>query len=311
VALESYSLDELTRRIRNEFGIADSDTTQSALIADKINEAVALIVRRRPNWPWQRKTLSLDIPNQVAGTATVVQGSRTITSIVMASGALAARDTLLFGTGIDPASVYMVTAVNGNTATLEHQYVGASGTAVALKKRTGYVQLPEDFLRLDTAAPVEDLTFLNRFEFATLTQWEHLRRDVYQPSTDVWYTVGPDPLTTDGRYYMYLYPPMPELRVVRGSYFIDPPRMQFGTDEPMLPRNDRPAILYYAMNLYAIMRSDERANLYWTIAEKEMTNMLLHHGLSEDEPFKTPSFYQVPYTDVTTDPGAPDYVGGG
>ena len=310
MALEPYSLGELTQRIKNEFGISDADTTQDDLIADKINEAVALIVRRRPNWPWQRKVINLDVADAVTGTCTATQGSRTISSVSLTTGSLAARDVVIFGSSIDPASVYMISATSGTSATLEHQFLNATGTSKALTKKTGFIQLPEDFLRMDTAAPVEDLTLLNRFEFTPLTGWEHLRRDSYRPSNEHWYTVGPDPIRSNERMYMYIYPPLDDLQVLRGSYFADPQRLQDSVDVPMMPRNDRPAVLYYAMNLYAITRSDDRANLYYTMAEKEMTNMLLRYELSDDEPLRTPARWQQPYVDVTTDPGAPDYVAG-
>ena len=59
--IEEYNLKALRSSIRRQFGIKASDTEQTAIIDEKLNEAILWIAKQRSDWPWLIGELSIDV----------------------------------------------------------------------------------------------------------------------------------------------------------------------------------------------------------------------------------------------------------
>jgi len=312
MVLESYSLGEMRLRMKDEFGIDNTDVSQDSILDDKINEAVSAVIRKRPNWPWQRKTLILDVSPATQHTATTTTG---LSDVYAISPSVSVRDVLISGSSNNSVDYYTVTETgldlndNGsnNDIRIDRQWMEGSGTST-LTRSAGYIQLPEDFLRLDVAAPVEDLAIRQRFDFLNITAFEKIRRKDLNSNFQHWYTIQTDPINLDSRHYMAIYPSLDERATIRGSYFMDPPVLQNDQDEPILARGDRPTVMYKAMHLYARALNDERQNSYFAEFAQELAAMLRRYELSDDvQPTSATRFHLDP-VDGTNHPSQPDYI---
>lgn len=283
MAVELYTLSEMRNRIKTEFGIAEGDATQEDLIDEKINEAISEVVRRRPNWPWQRKTLNIDISAKTTHTGDFTNGSVSVTGVSNVSS-IAAREVVKIGTSGDSADDYIVKAVSGDTLTLDRQYTGSTAADVSFVVEQGYLELPEDFLRMDIAYPVRDLAHRHCFDFQPATKWYGVRRHSGIGLLDHYYTVISDPLNLNRRLYMGVYPTLGDQMTVQGSYFMVPPKLEEDDDEPILPLNDRPVALCKAFHLYARTRNDPRQTAYFAEYDLHIKSMLSRYELSDEEP---------------------------
>lgn len=312
MALETYSLLEMRERIRAEFGIDTTSVVEEAVIHEKINDAVSEIVRRRQNWPWLRKSFFLDIPDEAASVGYFTRGSRSVAIDPDAEGlpSPAIRNVIVAGSGGTAGNVYTVTSIENGVATLSYQFLGTTG-AHPISIRQAYTLLPDDFLRMNTAMPVQDLSDNYLFEYLSNADFEHFRRrQIVGIVNDYRYTVQTDPLSLDGKFYLALHPAPTRLLTITGNYFMVPPKMVEDADVPVIPLNDRPVALHWAMYFYARGKSDERAGMYLRDAEASLASMKDRYELSEDPPRRDRGYrkWEVPFVDVTENLPGPDYV---
>lgn len=131
MAYENYDLVTLRTRLAEEFGIDISIAANSNTIDKRINDALAWIVNRRKNWPWQEREIAIDIGEVSAssvdsryGAGLFVRRQRQITSNYYSQTPASAREFVDFvGNGYDGI---MLTNVSGTTLTLEQAHAGAS-----------------------------------------------------------------------------------------------------------------------------------------------------------------------------------------
>lgn len=282
MVLESYDVGTLKQELRQDTGF-ESDSANDERLLAKINQAQSWIVRARPNWPWQRKELSLDVPVQQTGTASVTQGS---TTCVVASGSPipSTRDVLVFGSSSsgDGSIGYLVTAVSGQDVTLQSQFRGATNATVSYHIQTGYMELPDDFLRMDLATDVIDQSS-RRFTYMDTARFTSIKRSDVVGLGDRIYTIKPDPLNSTGKFYLAVYPYISTLTTLQGEYFFDPPKLVNDSDVPIVPRNDRLCLFYFAAWFISqAVGVEDKALLYRDQAMSQMQTMKDQAGLSDD-----------------------------
>lgn len=307
MVLETMTLQEMRVRIKEEFGIAPSDTLQDELIRNRVNEAFASLIRERQNWPWQRKTTVLDLEGLTSVTGDFVQGSRSVANVSSLTG-ISLRSTIVVGTSTDAANYFVVEAINGTTLTLDRQYLGATGTGKSMSVGQGFIQLPEDFMRLDQTNQVEDLVLNRRFQYVPFSKFDKMRRRDMTGNSVYYYTVQSDPINLDQRWYLGVYPMIDVRTSLRGSYFFIPQQLVNDEDEPPMPINDRPVLLLKAKHLYARSRNDPRQNAYFAEYQQALGLMLARYELSDDECDDESNVWRVPHLDVQTDPFSPDWM---
>lgn len=313
MVIPTYNLEDMRSQIRSEFGIDSTDLAQDQIINQKINEAVASVVRERPNWPWQRKTLSLDVSAKTSVTADFTKGSRSVSNVADSNGddlTASVRQVLIAGTQPSiGSSYYTVESASVGSVTLGHQFLGATATGKSSVLATGYIQLPDDFMRIDTATPVENFLTQDPFQYVSNQDFENFRRQSFASSFNHIYTVQNDPIGLNSKWYLAVYPAITELMVIRGNYYMVPPLMQNDTDVPILPINDRPVAMAKAMHLFARARSDPKQDAYFAEYRTHLENMLLQYDLSDDPSHVTASRrLETHAVDVVTPAGTPDFV---
>lgn len=281
VTYERWSLGEIKARVRAEFNFDDTAHTND-MIADKANQAVAWIVRRRPNWPWQRREFSLDVDDGESAVGDFTKGSREITG--SAFGTDWARRIFVPGssTHADNTNGYLIESSDGVTVTLQSQYRGTTDTDVPFQVHTGFLALPEAVVRVDTSTQLTGLGE-EEFNYVPPTQFEKLKnRRPYLISGDRFFTVKPDPLGLNGTFYIAVYPFISSITTIRGEYFTIPPALVDDSDEPILPINDRACIFYFTCQFIAMAKADERAGFFSAMAQQELERMTVEYALAED-----------------------------
>lgn len=280
VNYEALNLGDYKRRIRAEFGFAD-EADKNELITNKVNFAISAIVRRKGNFPWQRRELFLDLPLGGSGTGTFTQGSRSVTTTSLVSTdkrrILSPNDP-----GREGTHGYLITAASTSAATLQTQWRGSSGSGTPFSIQNGFVELPLNVMKVDVATKLT--TFGDEvFSYLPPREFDSVRfRTVTWSKLENHFTVVPDPLAETGTYFIAIYPYLTSLTTLRGYYFTVPPKLELDDDEPIVPPNDREVVFNLACYYVGLGRTDSaRIDYYQRMAQEGMERMAQEYALYE------------------------------
>lgn len=277
---ETLNLGDFKKRLRAEFGFGD-EAENNQLITEKVNQAISSIVRRKGNFPWQRRELSLDLPLGTSGSGDFTQGSRTVSTL---SAETTDRRRLLCASTSTENSThgYLITAASSSSVTLQTQWRGSTGSSMAFTIKNGFAALPAHCMKVDIANRLT--TFGEEyFVYRSPREFDMIRwRRTFYASLENYFTVVPDPLEDDSRYYIAIYPYLSSLTTLKGYYFTVPPRLVSDSDEPILPPNDREVIFNLAAYYIAGSRSDtSRLGYFDNLATKGLERMAQEYALYE------------------------------
>lgn len=306
MALEEYNLAGLQQQIRKEFSIGEQDSSENEIIVDKLNQAQDWITRKRTSWPWLRKELVVDIDGPVTATGNLTNGSTSVTSLTTAPST---RDVLTLGSN---SVGYLVTAVTGQTATLQSRYRGNSATGASLSFMQGYIEMPEDFSRISVGVELSS-TLGERWIYKTTSTFEHMKRtELVAASLDRFYTVRRDPLGLTGRYYLVVYPYVEQVTTLHGEYYGEPVKLADATDIPSIPRSGRAALFYFACWFYAAAKGRENFAIYRNQALDALYDLRIEAELADDDwAAPTDSSSEWDYSNLTAEfPNDLDYIAG-
>ena len=278
MALEEYTVDTLSKRIRREFNLPD-DAEVNAVILNKLNDAQQYIVNRRIASPWLIVAdHALNLPAPVSGTGTFTNGALTATALTATA---VTRDVIVVGaTASAVGMAYTIESVAGNTATFKEQYRNTTTAALAYTQYRAYVELPENFLNIVEG---HDLATVdgNKLRFIEVADMARLKNsDRVVPNVDSYFTIVPDPLNLTKRWYLLIYPYLDKLTTLRISYYREPDALVTLTDEPAIPRINRGILLAVAFQYIANWKGDERLNGYRFDAELLVNEHLSQQNLS-------------------------------
>lgn len=294
MALTDYTLLQLRTRVADDFGVDVGITAVKNIVDAKINDAIQWIVRRKQNWPWMRKPAVVNVDAAVTETGDFTKAGVTVANVTSPVGV--ARDILTTDTsGTLPATGWMISAADATSYTLDAQYLAATEATKSFRIVKGIFQLPTDFLRMekvliDESLPNPRTLYLtpDRFEKKILTENLVGVRDRV-------FTVKADPLLTDDRKYLFIYPYYSAVSVIRYFYWFDPQALSADGDIPIIPRVNRMVLLHAAEWMFAVAREDsEKATFYRDMALDGLERMTEHYELTDDPEEDTAAEFEEP-----------------
>lgn len=254
MTLENWTLGTLMAQIREEFSVKNTGDENSR-IRNKINQALTWLVGMRPNWPWLRKELTVDVSDSVTGTVSATRGSKVVTvapeSVVDLSG-IVPRDIFVPGSqASDATEGYLVESFSTPQINIISQYRGTTSSSLVARIQKGWFQLPEDFIRLETISRLDRLDAACMVKKSPKIFDEIKKQRLGVGLRDTIYTTTKDPLGTDERIYLGVYPFISSLTTMQGTYWADPAALVNDSDVPPAPRNDRTVLFHFACWFYA------------------------------------------------------------
>lgn len=289
MVLEHYDLGSIRAEIRLEFGQEDTGLN-NARVDNKINQAQAWVAGRR-DWPWMRTEHIVDIGASVSGYGVFTKGSRVCSiydqdGVALPSG-IGVRDIIsLSSSAGDQTTGYLIAAISGTTVTLSSQFRGNTNTLsslVAVTATKGYFELPEDFLRGESLVRQDTLGDWRPI-FRGTKECEFIRNNTIGISLRRQvYTVTTDPLATSKRYFLAVYPYVGEVCSFKLPYHRVVPKLINGSDEPIIPLNDRIVLIHAGSWFFGQSIGNERAPLYRDMALQKIQDMLKHVDLMDEE----------------------------
>lgn len=290
MAIQEYTLSTIRDEVLDEFGLDTTDATLKTKGNTVINLAQAFITNSRPDWPWRMGDLALDIGASVQDVGTFTLDSATVGSI---TGARAALEIFTVEADITrPLTGYVCkehTAGAGNDGTITSNYRGTTAVAAAFTVSTGFVALPSDFSRLKVARMVQDGAE-PVFQYVTPLALKEIKFKSRQIDLfHQFYTVIPDPITTDVgtstmTFYIELYPYVTTRSLIAGSYWRDTPQLDTDTEVPRIPREDRITLIsgsQWYLGRY-LKVDDQRLKDYRVTFFSMLGSMREFYNLSDD-----------------------------
>lgn len=285
MVLEQWNLGTLLRQVREEFGLTDQEDTNRK-ITDKVNHAVAWLIQVRQNWPWMRTDFVLDTPAGTQAIISLTQGSRTATFI--SGSPISPRDVLVMSAiGGDGVNGYIVTEVVGPTITLQSQYRGSTDPVAIVQIQTGFMRLPDDFIRLVSNNSLDSIS-IGRIHYKRPTEFDNLKnRDTIVSLGSRAYTIKKDPLGIDSNFYMAVFPYIASLSTLQGEYFRVAPKLINQSDVPIVTLQDSLILLHVALWLFAISDGSDQVQTYSsqvaTLIDSAGKEFDLSDDLNEDD----------------------------
>jgi len=191
---------------------------------------------------------------------------------------------------------YYATRTGNNTFTIAVNSAGHTavtfGTVQIAREFTvaqGYLELPEDYIRNDTAYTNEDDGTPLTYRHPTIFNRE-LRQNRVASNSDRIYTVVPDPMNVSNKKFIAVYPFFTERCVLNISYFTDVKKLIADDDVPDVPRSDRFVVINAAGWFVAQWQKDtELLAFYRDGALNELERMAKEYQLSDDLTENLPS----------------------
>jgi hypothetical protein len=308
MALEDYTLAVLRDDLLEEFGRNKADAVLRAKADRKLNDAQLWLSQARKDWPWRVLELAIDVQASRSTTGDVSNGGTTVLNVAVPDAADLRRILIDGAIQGQATSGHLIADVTGTTYTLQSQWLGSDGTGQALSIAVGYLELPNDFSKwknLEAAGAIGE----ERFHHKTPLVFDKVKRERNLVGLqDFIYTVKPDPLGLKDNKFLVVYPFISTQMTLHGNYWRSVPKLVEDDDVPIIPRDDRIALLHAAYWFMAVHLKveAETINFYMQQALSSLTNMGEAYDLSDDtENIRDdipdePNFVQMPagYPDI-------------
>ncbi len=287
MAVEAYAHSTLRDRVIDEFGLSKTDADDKAIATSILNEAQSFISSSRPDWPWRIGDLAIDVgASTTGGTGTFTQDSVSVTSVAVVTPV--ARDILAASeSATRPLEGFLVSAYSPTTATLQSKWRSTTEAAKEFTLVSGWAALPADFARVKTIKMVQDDIEPNLIYKSPLQMKMLKLRSRQIDLNHQFYTVVPDPLAAEPIvYYLEFFPYLSDRSLFAGSYWRDVPALSGDSDQPIMPREDRPTLLQFAHWLMSrhLKLDVSRVQDYRITAFSMLKNMSQFYELSADVP---------------------------
>jgi hypothetical protein len=253
MALEDYTLAVLRDDLLEEFGRNKADAVLRAKADRKLNDAQLWLSQARKDWPWRVLELAIDVQASRSTTGDVSNGGTTVLNVAVPDAADLRRILIDGAIQGQATSGHLIADVTDTTYTLQSQWLGSDGTGQALSIAVGYLELPNDFSKwknLEAAGAIGE----ERFHHKTPLVFDKVKRERNLVGLqDFIYTVKVPKLVEDD-------------------------------DVPIIPRDDRIALLHAAYWFMAVHLKveAETINFYMQQALSSLTNMGEAYDLSDD-----------------------------
>ena len=190
----------------------------------------------------------------------------------------------LEASGNKPTTGHLVVSYTPTTAVIDAQYLGTTAAATACRLVQAMYQLPDDFLRMDGPPLI-----MGAYPTSTEMRYqdpELFYRNMYRQTpallNNIRYTVTRDPIDTEERKYLLVYPYVADQSVIRYQYHRDCPQLVDDADVPIIPRSDRMALWYAAAWFVAQWRGAETLTMYRDQALASIEQMATEYELVDD-----------------------------
>jgi len=262
---------DLRARVAEMLGLPDDDSEFSTKINKWINESYKAI-SALDQWPWLIKNDVIQTVTEITtGTVSVTNDSTSITFSSAPSDSVANDWRIQFEGADDWYDISAHTA-GATGATLADPFLGTTDATSTYTLRKVYYSLPSDFSKMMTVRQaVTDI----KLRPVDLRVWDANIPDPTRVHTPAWYLiVGQD----SSQNYRITFHPIPNDEInIDIRYYQTVSDLSADSDEPLMPDQFRPIIVFDVLSKYGYMFLDDtRVTLASQLREKFIKDMKGH-----------------------------------
>jgi hypothetical protein len=284
-AITIIDFEDIYTAILELLKIQASDTTTVNRIKRDTNIAYEDVIARH-NWWWNRSLTTVQTVARInTPTATLTQGSTSVTFSSAPSGSSLAGYKIIFGAGPEVYTIQTHGAGTAN-ASLNIAFAGASASGASVKIWKDFIQLPSD---CKETFIVQHQHYFQPMEACGLSDFRHIvAQDPAREGHPIYYTT--DDFDSDGKRRLRFWPANnSQLYNIDIDYLMNFVPLALDGDEPIMPVNDRTVLFYLACSqAWRRERNTEEANNYLQLGEKKLAEMASKMEDSKESPVLRP-----------------------